>query len=58
MRCCLNHAYSRNNFWKIRSSIKVWTNSEYLSTFNPIGYKKEPDIHNRLISDEVALFLP
>ena len=49
----MNEFYSRDNSRKIRSSIKARAKAGlYRCSFNPIGYKKDPDNHNHLIVDE------
>jgi len=49
----MNEFYSRDNSRKIRSSIKARAKAGlYRSAFNPIGYRKAPDNHNRLIVDD------
>lgn len=48
----MNEFYSRDNSRKIRSSIRARAKAGlYRTSFNPIGYRKAPDNHNRLIVD-------
>ena len=48
----MNEFYSRDNSRKIRSSIRARAKAGlYRSSFNPIGYRKAPDNHNKLIVD-------
>lgn len=48
----INEFYSRDNSRKIRSSIRARAKAGlYRTAFNPIGYRKAPDNHNRLIVD-------
>lgn len=48
----MNEFYSRDNSRKIRSSIRARAKAGlYRTAFNPIGYRKSPDNHNRLIVD-------
>lgn len=49
----MNEFYSRDNSRKIRSSIKARAKAGlYRTSFAPIGYRKSPDNHNKLIVDE------
>lgn len=48
----MNEFYSRDNSRKIRSSIRARAKAGlYRTSFNPIGYRKSPDNHNKLIVD-------
>lgn len=48
----MNEFYSRDNSRKIRSSIRARAKAGlYRTSFNPIGYRKAPDNHNKLIVD-------
>ncbi len=48
----MNEFYSRDNSRKIRSSIRARAKAGlYRCSFNPIGYVKSPDNHNKLIVD-------
>lgn len=48
----MNEFYSRDNSRKIRSSIRARAKAGlYRCSFNPIGYLKAPDNHNKLIVD-------
>lgn len=48
----MNEFYSRDNSRKIRSSIQARAKAGlYRTSFNPIGYRKSPDNHNKLIVD-------
>lgn len=48
----MNEFYSRDNSRKIRSSIRARAREGlYRCSFNPIGYLKAPDNHNKLIVD-------
>jgi len=48
----MNEFYSRDNSRKIRSSIRARAKEGlYRTSFNPIGYRKSPDNHNKLIVD-------
>lgn len=48
----MNEFYSRDNSRKIRSSIRARAKAGlYRTTYNPIGYRKSPDNHNKLIVD-------
>lgn len=48
----MNEFYSRDNSRKIRSSIRASAKAGlYRTSFNPIGYRKSPDNHNKLIVD-------
>ena len=48
----MNEFYSRDNSRKIRSSIRARAKAGLNRTsFNPIGYRKSPDNHNKLIVD-------
>lgn len=48
----MNEFYSRDNSRKIRSSIRARAKAGlYRTAFNPIGYRKAPDNHNKLIVD-------
>ena len=54
----MNEFYSRDNSRKIRSSIKARAKAGlYRASFNPIGYRKAPDNHNRLIIDEETAWI-
>lgn len=54
----MNEFYSRDNSRKIRSSIKARAKAGlYRASFNPIGYRKAPDNHNRLIVDEETAWI-
>lgn len=54
----MNEFYSRDNSRKIRSSIRARAKAGlYRSSFNPIGYRKSPDNHNRLIVDEETAWI-
>ena len=54
----MNEFYSRDSSRKIRSSIKARAKAGlYRCSFNPIGYKKAPDNHNRLIIDEETAWI-
>lgn len=49
----MNEFYSRDNSRKIRSSVRARAKAGlYRCSFNPIGYRKAPDNHNKLIVDE------
>ena len=48
----MNEFYSRDNARRIRSSIRARAKAGlYRTSFNPIGYRKAPDNHNKLIVD-------
>lgn len=48
----MNEFYSRDNSRKIRFSIRARAKAGlYRTSFNPIGYRKSPDNHNKLIVD-------
>ena len=48
----MNEFYSRDNSRTIRSSIRARAKAGlYRTSFNPIGYRKSPDNHNKLIVD-------
>lgn len=48
----MNEFYSRDNSRKIRSSIRARAKAGlYRCSFNPIGYLKAPDNHNKLVID-------
>ena len=48
----MNEFYSRDNSRKVRSSIRARAKAGlYRSAFNPIGYRKSPYNHNRLVMD-------
>ena len=48
----MNEFYSRDNSRKNRSSIRARAKAGlYRTSFNPIGYRKSPDNHNKLIVD-------
>lgn len=48
----MNEFCSRDNSRKIRSSIRARAKAGlYRTSFNPIGYRKSPDNHNKLIVD-------
>lgn len=48
----MNEFYSRDNSRKIRSSIRARAKAGlYRTSFNPIGYRKSPNNHNKLIVD-------
>ena len=48
----MNEFYSRDNSRNIRSSIRARAKAGlYRTSFNPIGYRKSPDNHNKLIVD-------
>ncbi|HHW31081.1 MAG TPA: recombinase family protein [Clostridiaceae bacterium] len=54
----MNEFYSRDNSRKIRSSIKARAKAGlYRASFSPIGYRKAPDNHNRLIIDEETAWI-
>ena len=54
----MNEFYSRDNSRKIRSSICARAKAGlYRSSFNPIGYRKSPDNHNKLIVDEETAWI-
>ena len=54
----MNEFYSRDNSRKIRSSIRARAKAGlYRSSFNPIGYRKAPDNHNKLIVDEETAWI-
>ena len=54
----MNEFYSRDNSRKIRSSIRARAKAGlYRSSFNPIGYRKSPDNHNKLIVDEETAWI-
>ena len=54
----MNEFYSRDNSRKIRSSIRARAKAGlYRSSFNPIGYRKSPDNHNKLMVDEGQIAL-
>lgn len=54
----MNEFYSRDNSRKIRSSIRARAKAGlYRTSFNPIGYRKAPDNHNRLIVDEETAWI-
>lgn len=54
----MNEFYSRDNSRKIRSSIKARAKAGlYRTSFNPIGYRKAPDNHNRLIIDDETAWI-
>lgn len=49
----MNEFYSRDNSRKIRSSIRARAKAGmYRASFNPIGYRKSLDNHNKLVVDE------
>ena len=54
----MNEFYSRDNSRKIRSSIRARAKAGlYRSSFNPIGYRKSPDNHNKLMVDEETAWI-
>lgn len=54
----MNEFYSRDNSRKIRSSIRARAKAGlYRTSFNPIGYRKSPDNHNKLIVDEETAWI-
>lgn len=54
----MNEFYSRDNSRKIRSSIRARAKAGlYRCSFNPIGYLKAPDNHNKLIVDEETAWI-
>ena len=54
----MNEFYSRDNSRKIRSSIRARAKAGlYRSSFNPIGYRKAPDNHNKLLVDEETAWI-
>ena len=54
----MNEFYSRDNSRKIRSSIRARAKAGlYRSSFNPIGYRKAPENHNKLIVDEETAWI-
>lgn len=54
----MNEFYSRDNSRKIRSSIRVRAKEGlYRSSFNPIGYRKALDNHNKLVVDEETAWI-
>ena len=54
----MNEFYSRDNSRKIRSSIRARAKAGlYRTSFNPIGYRKAPDNHNRLIVDKETAWI-
>lgn len=54
----MNEFYSRDNSRKIRSSIRARAKAGlYRAAFNPIGYRKSPDNHNKLIVDEETAWI-
>ena len=54
----MNEFYSRDNSRKIRSSIRARAKAGlYRCSFNPVGYLKAPDNHNKLIVDVKPLGL-
>lgn len=54
----MNEFYSRDNSRKIRSSIRARAKAGlYRTSFNPIGYRKAPDNHNKLIVDEETAWI-
>lgn len=54
----MNEFYSRDNSRKIRSAIRARSKAGlYRSSFNPIGYRKDPENHNHLIVDEETAWI-
>ena len=54
----MNEFYSRDNSRKIRSSIRARAKAGlYRTSFNPIGYRKSPENHNKLIVDEETAWI-
>lgn len=54
----INEFYSRDNSRKIRSSIRARAKAGlYRTSFNPIGYRKSHDNHNKLIVDEETAWI-
>lgn len=54
----MNEFYSRDNSRKIRSSIRARAKAGlYRTSFNPIGYLKAPDNHNKLIVDSETAWI-
>lgn len=54
----MNEFYSRDNSRKIRSSIRARAKAGlYRTTYSPIGYRKAPDNHNKLIVDEETAWI-
>lgn len=54
----MNEFYSRDNSRKIRSSIRARAKAGlYRASFNPIGYRKTPGNHNKLIVDEETAWI-
>ena len=54
----MNEFYSRDNSRKIRSSIRARAKAGlYRTSFNPIGYRKAPDNHNKLIVDKETAWI-
>ena len=54
----MSEFYSRDNSRKIRSSIRARAKAGlYRSSFNPIGYLKAPDNHNKLIVDSETAWI-
>lgn len=51
----INDAYCRDTSVKIRSHLDVKRrNGEFIGSFAPYGYRKDPDDKNRLLADEPA----
>lgn len=49
----MNEFYSRDNSRKIKASIRARAKDGlYRASFNPLGYRKAPDNHNKLLIDE------
>lgn len=54
----MNEFYSRDNSRKIRSSIRARAKAGlYRTSFNPIGYRKSLDNHNKLVVDEETAWI-
>lgn len=54
----MNEFYSRDNSRKIRSSIRARAKAGlYRCSYAPLGYRKAPDNHNKLIVDEETAWI-